>query len=99
MDCGFGRSSEKNVIGLLSVFVVVALSFCAAAEAYIYDDFSSAGIDIAKWTISDPLHLFSQPGDGQLYFNSDNTAASIPRARWDPCIDHVLYSRLLQHGL
>ena len=63
---------------MLSVFVAVSLSFCAAAEANIYDDFSSAGIDNGKWTISDPLHLFSQPGDGQLYFISDNTAEVSP---------------------
>jgi hypothetical protein len=69
---------ESNLIWLLSVFVAVSLSFCTAAEAYIYDDFGSPGINTGKWTISDPLHLFSQPGDGQLYFNSDNTAEVSP---------------------
>jgi len=78
MYCGFEHSSEKVLIGLLSVFVAVSLLFCTAAEAYIYDDFSSPGIDTGKWTTSDPLHLFSQPGDGQLYFNSDNTAKVSP---------------------
>ena len=78
MVCGFKRSSEKVLIWLLSVFGAVSLLFCTAAEAYIYDDFSSPGIDTGKWTISDPLHLFSQPGDGQLYFNGDNTAEVSP---------------------
>jgi hypothetical protein len=78
MDCGFERSSEKVLIGLLTVFVAVSLLFCTAAEAYLYDDFSSPGIDPGKWTISDPHLLFSQPGDGQLFFNSDNTAGVSP---------------------
>lgn len=78
MDRGFEHSSEKLLICVLSVLVVISLLFCTAAEAYIYDDFNSFGIDTGKWTISDPLHLFSQPGDGQLYFNSDNTAGVSP---------------------
>jgi hypothetical protein len=78
MDCGFERLSKKGLLGLLPVFVAVALSFCNAAEAYIYDEFSSPGIDTGKWTIYDPLALFMQPGDGQLYFNSDNTAQVSP---------------------
>lgn len=78
MNCGFGRSSEKVLICLLSVFVAVSLLFCTRAEAYIYDDFSSLGIDISKWKISDPGGLFSQPGDSQLYFYSDNSAGVKP---------------------
>jgi hypothetical protein len=78
MRCGFERLSPKVLVGLLPVFVVVALSLCNAAEAYIYDDFSSPGIDTGRWTISDPLHLFFQPGDSQLYFNSDNTSEVSP---------------------
>jgi hypothetical protein len=78
MDLGFGRSSERILICLLSVLVTVSLLFCTDAEAYVYDDFNSPGIDTGKWTIFDPQHLFSQPGDGQLYFNSDNTAEVSP---------------------
>ena len=78
MDCGFERSSEKVLICLLLTFISVSLLFCTAAEAYIYDDFSSAGIDISKWMISDPGGLFSQPGDGQLYFYSNNSAGVNP---------------------
>ena len=36
MDCGFERLCKKAMIGLLSVFVAVALWFCNTAEAYIY---------------------------------------------------------------
>jgi hypothetical protein len=78
MDCGFKRSSEKVLICLLLTFIAVSLLFCTAAEAYIYDDFSNAGIDISKWMISDPGSLFSQPGDGQLYFYSDNSLGVKP---------------------
>jgi hypothetical protein len=70
MNWGFKRSCGKVLIYLLSTFVAVPLFFCPNVGAYIYDDFSSAGIDTSKWTISDPKGLFDQPGDGQLYFNS-----------------------------
>jgi len=70
MDLGFGRSSEKLLICLVSTFVVVSFLFCPNVGAYIYDDFSSAGINTSKWTINDAGSLFSQPGDGKLYFNS-----------------------------
>ena len=78
MYCGFERSSKKVLIFLLSAFVIVSLFFSATAEANIYDDFSGPGIDAGKWTISDPLTLFSQPGDGQLHFRGDNTAQVSP---------------------
>ncbi len=78
MDCGFERWSEKVLICLLSAFVAVSLLFCTTAEADIYDDFTNGSIDTGKWTISDPDHLFSQPGDGQLYFQSDNSNAVQP---------------------
>jgi hypothetical protein len=68
MNYGFGRSSEKVLICLLSVFVVVFLLFYTIAEADIYDDFSSLGIDSRRWTTSNPPVLFSQPGDGKLHF-------------------------------
>ena len=78
MNCGFGRSSEKVLICLLSVFVAVSLLLCTTAEADIYDDFNSLGIDTSKWKISDPGGLFSQPEDGQLHFYSDNSAGVNP---------------------
>ena len=71
MESGYMRSHANILIYLLSVFVAVSLLFCTEAEAYIYDDFSKAGIDTSKWTIYDSAGLFSQPGDGQLYFYSE----------------------------
>jgi hypothetical protein len=78
MDLCLERSFERILICLLSGLATVVLLFSANAEAEVYDDFSDPGINAVKWTISDPQHLFSQPGDGQLYFYSDNTAAVIP---------------------
>jgi hypothetical protein len=68
MGCGLVRSSEKVLICLLSVFVVVSLLFYTTAKADIYDDFSGLGIDSRRWTTSNPPVLFSQPGDGKLHF-------------------------------
>ena len=78
MESGYMRSHGNILIYLLSVFVAVPLLFCTTAEAYIYDDFNNADIDTGKWMISDPGGLFSQPGDGQLYFYSDNSAGVKP---------------------
>ena len=78
MDPCLERSFKRILIYLLSSFAAVFLLFSADAEAEVYDDFSGSGINTVKWTISDPQHLFSQPGDGQLYFYSDNTAGANP---------------------
>ncbi len=78
MDLWFGSSSERILTCLLSGIAAVVLLAGADAKAHVYDHFSSSGIDTAKWTISDPQALFSQPGDSQLYFYSDNTAGVIP---------------------
>ena len=51
---------------------------CPNVGAYIYDDFSSAGINTSKWATNNSGSLFSQPGDGKLYFYSDNTAGVNP---------------------
>jgi hypothetical protein len=78
MNFGFERLLEKALICLLLTFISLSLLFCTAAEADIYDDFSGNGIDTSKWTVSDPGGLFSQPGDGQLYFRSNNSAGDDP---------------------
>jgi hypothetical protein len=78
MDSWPERSVTRILICLLSGLATVFLLFNANAEAELYDDFSGSGINAAKWTISDPHNLFSQPGDGQLYFYSDNTAGVNP---------------------
>jgi hypothetical protein len=78
MGSGFGRSSKKLLICLVSTFVVVFFLSCPNVGAYIYDDFSSAGINTSKWATNNSGSLFSQPGDGKLYFYSDNTAGVNP---------------------
>jgi hypothetical protein len=72
------HSLGRILICLLSGLASVLLLFNADAKAELYDDFSDSGINTGKWTVSDPYNLFSQPGDGQLYFYSDNTAGENP---------------------
>jgi hypothetical protein len=81
MKEGFGRSAHNILSLLLSVLAATSLLFCTGAGASVYDDFGSTGMDTSKWTISDPQGLFSQPGDGQLYFNSNNEAGTDPAPR------------------
>lgn len=70
MNRGLERSSEKVLICMLLIVATLSLLFCTTAGAYIYDDFSGAGINNTKWTVFDDNQLFSEPGDGQLYFSS-----------------------------
>jgi hypothetical protein len=55
---------------ILSITLVL---FSGSAQAYIYDDFTSSGIDSSRWVDTGPNYgLFSQPGDGYLYFNDSS---------------------------
>jgi hypothetical protein len=55
---------------VLLVFVVALSLFSTAAQAYVYDDFTNIGINPNLWVDLGPnTGLFSQPGDGYLYFN------------------------------
>ncbi len=48
-------------------------SFSGPAQAYVYDNFSTPGIDLSLWTETGPNNgLFSQPGDGYLNFSDPN---------------------------
>jgi PEP-CTERM motif len=73
MDHRLGHSSERLLISMLSIAATLSLLFCTTAGADIYDNFDDVGINSAKWNVSDPGSLFSQPGNGQLYFYSDNS--------------------------
>jgi hypothetical protein len=68
-----------NKFGRLNYFIAwlilsIALAFFSApAQAYVYDDFTSKGIDSNLWDDRGPNYgLFSQPGDGSLYFNDSS---------------------------
>jgi hypothetical protein len=59
-----------NSLGALLILSVALIFFPAPAQAYVYDDFTSPGIDTSLWVDRGPNYgLFSQPGDGYLYFN------------------------------
>jgi hypothetical protein len=52
------------------ILAIALVFFASPAQAYIYDDFTSSGIDASRWVDVGPdTGLFSQPGDGYLYFN------------------------------
>jgi hypothetical protein len=55
---------------LILLSVASLILFSGAAQAFVYDDFISPGLDTSLWVDRGPnLGLFSQPGDGYLYFN------------------------------
>jgi hypothetical protein len=72
------RQGMKKLAGLiftalliLSVAISFAqLLFSGPAQAFVYDHFTSAGINPNLWVDGGPnTGLFSQPGDGYLHFN------------------------------
>ncbi len=75
MNSDLPRFSQKALISVLSISVALSLLFCSTSEAYIFDNFNNSGIDSSKWNVTDPGHLFSQPGNGQLYFSSTGSAS------------------------
>jgi hypothetical protein len=79
----FRRCLSVNLFALLvSLFAIATVPWLGATVyAAIYDEFETTGIDASKWTTSDPSRLFSQPGDGNLYFYSDNTSGVTPLPR------------------
>jgi hypothetical protein len=64
---------------ILSVAPLVLSS--GSARAYVYDDFASPGINLSLWVDTGPNPgLFSQPGDGYLYFN-DASGGQVDRLK------------------
>jgi len=58
---------------LLTLSVASLILFSGAAQAYVYDDFTGTGLDTSLWVDKGPNPgLFSQPGDGYLYFNDSS---------------------------
>jgi hypothetical protein len=68
----------KKVEGLkfftvLLVLLVALVVFSPAAQANVYDDFTTPGIDTNLWVDRGTNYgLFSQPGDSYLYFNDSS---------------------------
>jgi hypothetical protein len=63
------------------ILAIILIFSSRTAQAYIYDDFTNPGIDASLWVDRGPNYgLFSQPGDGYLYF-SDSIGAQYDRLR------------------
>jgi hypothetical protein len=59
-----------NFFTVLLILSVAPILFPGPGQAYVYDDFTSPGINPNLWVDTGPNSgLFSQPGDGYLYFN------------------------------
>jgi len=62
-----------NSFAVLFILSVALVLFSGPAQAYVYDDFTSNGMNTNLWTNMGPdFNLFSQPGNGDtyLYFSS-----------------------------
>jgi hypothetical protein len=59
-----------NFFTVLLILSVTLVLFSGPAQAYVYDHFTSHGIDTGLWVDRGTNYgLFSQPGDSYLYFN------------------------------
>jgi hypothetical protein len=74
-----------NSFGACLILVIALMLFSGPAQAYVYDHFTSPGIDASLWVDRGTNYgLFSQPGDSYLYF-SDSIGGQSDRLRsYDP---------------
>ena len=64
------KLAALNVFGGWLVLIVALGLLSGPAQAYVYDDFAGTGINPILWVDRGPDYgLFSQPGDGNLYFS------------------------------
>lgn len=60
---------------VLLMLSVALMLFSGPAQAYVYDDFTGSGINGSLWTEKGPNEgLFSQPGNGYLYYSCTTSA-------------------------
>jgi hypothetical protein len=70
-----------KVLLLCLVLAAAPVLFSTAVQAFVYDDFTNTGIDANLWSDRSPdINLFSQPGDGYLYFQ-DQVGGQADRLR------------------
>jgi len=92
----------KKLAGLIFFTVLLILSvtlvlFSGPAQAYVYDDFTSPGVNTSLWVDRGPnTGLFSQPGNGYLYFN-DSIGGQTDRLRSYNQM-HGAFSVLMQYS-
>jgi hypothetical protein len=75
----------KKLAGLnftaLLILAIATVLFSGPAQAYVYDNFTNSGINASLWDDRGPnTGLFSQPGDGYLYF-TDSSGGQIDGLR------------------
>lgn len=67
------KLAVMNSFAVLLILSVALMLFSGPAQAYVYDDFTSVGMNTNLWSNMGPdFNLFSQPGNGDtyLYFSS-----------------------------
>lgn len=70
-----------NSFCALLILSIALILFPDPAQAYVYDDFTSPGINTSLWVDRGPnTGLFSEPGDSYLYFN-DSSGGQYDRLR------------------
>jgi hypothetical protein len=80
-DHGMKKLANLSFYTAGLIFAVALSLLPTAAQAYVYDDFTNAGINPNLWVDVGPNSgLFSQPGDGYLYFN-DSSGGQIDKLR------------------
>ena len=64
------KFATLHSFAVLLMLSVALMLFSGPAQAYVYDDFTGSGINGSLWTEKGPNEgLFSQPGDGYLYYS------------------------------
>jgi len=99
------RLAYLNILAVLFIVAAAPVLLPVPAQAYVYDNFNGTGINPALWVdTTDETSLFSQPGDGNLYF-SDPSGGQIDSlrtySRWNmPFFVSLQYAALLadNHG-
>jgi len=75
------KLSGLHFVSAWLIILSLLVLFSGPAQAYVYDDFTIPGIDPNLWVDRGPnTGLFSQPGDGYLYF-SDSSGGQADRIR------------------
>jgi hypothetical protein len=80
-DHSMKKLANLNFYAVLLIISLTLILFSNPAKAYVYDDFTNAGINPNLWVdVGTNYGLFSQPGDGYLYFN-DSIGGQVDKLR------------------
>jgi len=70
------KLAVPNYVGLLVILSFALIFVSSPAQAYVYDDFTASGYTSLWQDVGPDYGLFSQPGNGNLYF-LDNSGGQI----------------------